>query len=349
MSSPSLEDEAYLILCNNATLPNELLGSIRDVRVEHEISVPGMFSFTLGMMSASGAWQGANLDVFKPGDTVAIRMGSGQLHQMIVGQITAIEPRFAADSVVTIRGFDRMYGLKFGTRTRVFENLSESDIAQDVAGSIGLRVRTEGRATTINSYVKQYRQSNYEFLIERCRQINYELMIDGTTLVFRPSGQGASPVRSLSYPKDLIHVDLDLRVPTAGSTVTVYGFNAETNETISAVSRGGTQSDLMGGQVNGYAMAARFPDSAITLERGDIANVEALQTIADAGYQTDLEAFIEGSASLNGDPDIVAGVNVKLDGLTDRFNGTYYVTSSVHAYDNDSGYTTEIKLRRTGA
>lgn len=349
MSSATLQTGSFNILLNGASLPSSTLAAIGDVRVEHEINVPGMFSFTLNMVGTNGNWQGVDLDTFAPGDDITILLGSRQLKRMIIGEITAIEPRFGDYSVATIRGFDRMYRLQFGTETRVFENLSDDAIVQQVARGAGLMVTTEGSTGTINTYVKQYRQSNYDFLLMRAGQIDYELTMNGTTLVFRPSAEGASPIRTLTFPKDVTTVDLDLRVPTAGSKVTVRGFNPETNEVLTAQSQGGTRRDLMGGTENGYQMAEDFPDSAITLERPDIADVKALQTIADARFQTDLSTFIEGGASLTGDPDIVAGVNLKLSGLSKRFDGIYYVTSSVHTYDDDRGYAVELKLRRSGA
>ena len=343
----SVRTGAFSILRQGQTLPVSVIAAIGTVSVTDEINVPAMFDFTISLNGPRAA-PAAVLDTFSPGDQVTIKMGLDSLTSVIVGEITAIEPRFGAYATATIRGFDRMYRLKFGNDTRVFENLSDNDIVNQVARGAGLAVRTEGIRTTINTYVQQRRQTNYDFLIRRAAAIDHELLMDGTTLLFRPCAEGKAPVRKLAYPRDVAQLNVNLRIPTKGSKVTVRSFDPATNKAIDATSRGATRQDTMGGTRNGYEVAAGFPDSAITLEEPSITSVAALQAVADAQFQANLNRFIEGGASLEGDARLKAGTNVSFSGLSKRFDGIYYVTSSTHSYDDAKGYTTDIKVRRTG-
>lgn len=338
----------FKILCNRSALPVPVVAAIRDVQVTSEINVPSMFSFTLSAQSEQGAWQNVNLDTFKPGDEVSLFLGLDTAQELITGNITAVEPSFAEYSTVTIRGFDHMYRLRFGTHTRTFENLSEGEIASQVARSCGLALEVQGQSGKINDWVLQNNQTNDAFLRQRSQMIDHELVMQGTTLVLRPSARGESPVRTLNYPRDLSQVSLNLRVPTEGEEVQVTGYDLESNQYITATASSGRPSDRMGGSRTGYQEAGDFPDSAIAIERPDIATVEALQEVAEAQYQRNLSRFIEGSASLQGDPDLVAGINIRLTGVSSRFNGTYYITQATHRYDDMTGYSTEIKLQRTG-
>lgn len=338
----------FKILRERAALPVPVVAAIRDVQVVNEINVPSMFSFTMSAQSDHGAWQGVNLDVFKPGDEITIFLGLDSAQELITGNVTAVEPSFAEYSTVTIRGFDRMFRLRFGTHTRSFEQLGDNEIVSQVARSAGLSVDARGTAGKVNDYVLQNRQTNYAFLLQRCQLLDHELLMKGTTLVFRPSAEGASPTRTLNYPKDLVRVAMNLKVPTQGDKVKVTGYDVETNQYISAESSSGSPSDLMGGTRTGYQEASDFPDSAVAIERPDISTAEALQEVANAQYQRYLNRFIEGTASVQGDPALTAGINLKLTGMSTRFNGTYYVTQSTHSYDDSTGYKTDIKLRRTG-
>ncbi|MFZ6765728.1 phage late control D family protein [Undibacterium sp. Di26W] len=325
------------------------MAAISDVSVQDEISVPSMFSFTFHIGGANGGFEGVDLDLFKPGDEITIFMGIGSARQLISGDITAIEPSFSTSSAsATIRGFDRMYWLKFGTRVKSYEMLSDSEIVVDVAKTSGLPVTPQGSADTINAYVLQDNISNYQFLLDRCRHLDYELLMAGTTLVFRPCAEGLGALRTLAYPRDLGSVDLNLKLPTSGASVTAIGYDAETNTIITAVAETPSQQDKMGGQQTGYQAAARFPDSGVTIECPNISDPAALQAVAEARYQELLKDFIEGQASLAGDSALVAGVNVKFSGLSARFDGTYYITSSTHRYDESTGYQCEIRVRRTG-
>ncbi|KQN26644.1 hypothetical protein ASE86_11260 [Sphingomonas sp. Leaf33] len=340
--------EAIGVLRNGTRLDEALLGSIRAVRIEQEINVPAAFSLTIALAGMTEAAQGAALDAFAPGDEVAIFIGRQRLTRIVVGRVTAIEPRLGDLSEATIRGFDQMYRLRFGEKVRVFENLADDAIAEDVARGAGVAIRVEGEAPTINAYVKQQHESDYDFLRRRAEAIDFELLVDGTTLVFRASGEGAAPVRALRYPREMTRVDLDLRVPIAGDSVVVRGFDPETNEPIEARSTGATPRDRMGGTMVGFDVADQFPDSGVEMVRQDVTNVEALQAIADARYQTALEDFISGTISLAGDPLLIAGANVSLAGLSGRFDGIYYITAATHSYDVDTGYQADLTVRRSG-
>lgn len=345
----SVQTGAFKILKNRTELSASMVAAIQNVCVQDEINMPAMFSFTLSIMSSSGAWQDVDLDAFKPGDDITIFLGlDSHMQQLISGNITAIEPHFSQYSTATIRGFDRMYRLKFGTRTKTYSNLNDNDLVTQVAQSCGLTVKLGGNPPEINTYVLQNNLSNYDFLRQRCEQIDYELLMSGTTLLFRPSAEGGNPKRTLNYPKDLSDVSLNLRIPTMGDEVKVTGYDIESNQAITATASSGTASDSMGGQETGYQAASDFPDSSILLEQPNISNAEALQAVANAQYQRNLCSFIEGNASIVGDPVLVAGVNIKLTGLSTNFDGIYYITSSTHRFDNDNGYTTDIKLRRSG-
>ncbi|WP_186263281.1 phage late control D family protein [Burkholderia gladioli] len=338
----------FRIMKNRQALSSAVSAAVSSVTVQHEINVPTMFSFTLNIVSSTGAWQDVNLDAFAPGDAISISLGIDTLTQLVTGEITAIEPHFSRYSTVTVRGFDKMYRLKFGTRTRTFQQASDTDIAAQVAADAGLAIDTQGRAGIVNDYVLQSNQTNYDFLMARCAQLNYELLMDGTTLVFRPGAEGASPVRTLNFPADVDDLDLKLRVPTLGQQVSVSSYDIVSNQPLSATVSSGTARDRMGGSETGYQAASSFPDSSVRYERPNIVTPEALQSVAAAQYQRNLTGFIEGRTSVLGDASLVAGINVRLTGLSQRFNGIYYITSSTHTFDVEDGYQTEFTLRRTG-
>ncbi|QDQ29372.1 phage late control D family protein [Chitinimonas arctica] len=347
---PSVQTGAFNMLLNRNRLPIPLLAAIHGVEVSNEINVPGMFSFQLNMVSPQGNWQGANLDTFQPGDQVTIQMGLEKLSTLIHGEISAIDPNFDSSySVATISGFDVMARLRFGNATRIYKNRNENEIAADVASNVKVDIRTPGLPIALNDCVWQRQQSNYQFLLSRAELIDYELVVDNSTLVYRPSAAGLSPVKTLGFPRDLKSVKLRLRVPTEGSVVTVMGFDPATNKVITADSDPNRVRVRMGGSEAGYQFGDDFPSSAIHITDLTLDKVEALQARADAAYLQNLNGFIEGDADLLGDPALVAGVNIKLTGLSKRFDGIYYVLASKHSYDDSSGYHTSLTLRRTGA
>lgn len=349
MASARVQTGGFQLLLNRRPLSPSVVAMVSSVEVSNEINVPGMFSFRFNMLSQQGNWQGADLDMFKPGDQVSVQMGLGTLATLITGRIYAIEPSFENYSVATISGFDTMASLRFGNHTKVFKELNENQIASQIAESSSVSISTPGMPVTLNTCVWQRQETNYHFLLGRCELIHYELVVEDTTLVFRPSAEGLSPVKTLAFPRDLRRVNIRLRVPTEGSDVQMLGFDPGTNQVIHAQSNPNTVRARMGGSEPGYDFIGSFPSAAMTVTDPSITTVEALQARANAQYMQNLGRFIEGDVELEGDVTLNAGVNIRLNGLSPRFDGIYYVRSSKHQYDDSSGYRTSLTLRRTGA
>jgi uncharacterized protein len=338
---------AMSVLHNGSALSSEIVDAIRSVRVVKEINVPSMFEITLNMQSNKGAWQYSDLDKFRPGDEFSVKLGLDQQRELMSGRITAIEPSFNERPTVTVRGFDAMHGLCFGTHTRTFLKQSEHGIVEAVARAANITVTTKGTPGAVHPYVLQNNESNYAFLLKRCAQCNYELVVDGKSLVFRPSAQGESSVKKLTYPRDIKALELALNVPTLGASVKAVGYDITTNRAVNVEASSATPKERMGGTETGYDTAGQFPPSATILERLDLSSPQALEELAKAHYEQYLSGFIEGTAYLTDDPEVTAGVNIKLDGLSKRFNGIYYITASTHSYVGGV-YSTELALRRSG-
>ncbi|QAU25014.1 phage late control D family protein [Dyella sp. M7H15-1] len=349
MCSARVETAAFQILLNGRPLANNLSSAITAVEVSNQLNVPGMFSFTFNLMSPQGNWQGVDLETFKPGAKVEVQLGIGQPKSLIKGQIYAIDPSFGPYSSATVSGFDAMARLRFGNHTRDYENMDENQIAITAAKSSQVKVVTPGAAVALNAWVCQSEQSNYDFILGRCKLIHYELVVSGTDVQFRPSAEGLSPVKTLSFPLNLHSVSLQLRVRTEGSSVKAVSFDPLTNQQIVAQSNPNTTRVKMGGSETGYDFSSDFPSASMALADYSITRVEALQAYANAEYLKNVGGFIEGSAELAGDPSLVAGVNVRLKGLSQSFDGIYYVQGSTHRYDLDSGYRTSLTLKRSGA
>lgn len=349
MCSARVGTASFQILVNGKPLAMSLLSAVSAVEVSNQINVPGMFSFTFSLLSSLGNAPGAGLETFKPGAKVEVRMGADQPVSLIKGQIYSIDPSFSASSTATVSGFDAMAKLRFGNHTRDFPEMDESEIATMAAKSSQVKLVTPGKPVTLNNWVCQSEQTNYDFILSRAKLIHYELVVDGDNVVYRPSAEGSGPVKTLNFPGGLKRASLQLRVPTEGSSVQAVSFDPLTNKQVSAQSNPNTVRTKMGGAETGYQYGSDFPSSDIVVADYSITSVEALQALADAEYLKNVSRFIEGDAELHGDPSLAAGMNIRLKGLSQSFDGIYYIQSSTHRYELDSGYHTVLKLRRSGA
>ena len=102
------------------------------------------------------------------------------------------------------------------------------------------------------------------------------------------------------------------------------------------------------------APITRLADAARDLGQREVAGslkaVEARAGVTEARALAALRRANWGanpaSVTLEGDPRMVAGINVKLRGWGAFFDGVYHVASSVHRLSRGEGYVTEPELRK---
>lgn len=341
----------YEIRIDGRRLEPEFDNSVRSVLIEDAINRPAMFRINLAFQGGTTGIDQLNRDffrVFSPGAEIEIAMGRTTRTPMFFGKITAIAPVFATPPHVEIRGYDRMYELRFGRKRRAYSRVKDSALAERVAGAAGLSVQTEDTGV-IHDYVFQNNQTDYEFLLERAERIDYELRVEDRTLQFKSPAETAAPEVTLTYESDLNRVSLEIRTLTEGSEIELRGWDQSRKQTLSGKAQIGDESvQPENGEQNGYQLsqsAFRAGGAAVIDEPlGDA--VEA-QRIAKAQYRKALREFITGDGECPGEPRIRAGRTIQLAGLGGPLDGTYYVVGSTHEFSDSAGYMTRFMVRRT--
>jgi len=343
----------FKVLINNSDLPAKAAQDIISVTVQEDVDAAGMF--TLRMID----WDMAQLEVtwaddplFSAGNEVQIQMGYvNQTATLMVGEITCIEPEFCADDVpvVVIRGHDRRHRLLRGRKTRSFSQVTDSDIASQIASGAGLIPTTDNTVVQLD-YVLQNNQSDFEFLQERARRYGYEVVVEDKAFYFRKRKNAGSADLTLGVGNDLI--EFYPRLSTLGQVgqVAVQGWSPNDKEAITAQSDSKDQTTTMGGTTSG-------PDSstnafgavrAVGVNRPVFTRAEA-ETIAKSRFNEMALTYITGEGVCVGRTDLRAGKVLQITGVGKRFSGLYYVTSTRHTYTPSHGYRTAFAVRRNAA
>ncbi|MGN6667264.1 MAG: phage late control D family protein [Trinickia sp.] len=350
MSEPAVSSGSYRLLRNGSPFDHY----VESIRVTHELSAPAMFEFVLPVQSIREPWIGMELKSVKPGDQISISLGRRLPEPIVTGDVTMLWPQLDASrgamSKIMVAGFDCMERLRFGTHTRTFEKYTDNSIMRSVAEQAGIGlIRIEGVAGKPIPYVLQDDESDYEFLGRRCAQRNYEMLVDGTTLVLRPSVEGLDAIKPLRYYEDFDKANLRLTVPRRGSSVSVHGYDLRSGESFEGKAQTSNLRQRMDGEQTGYDLAANvLPRSPVSLQRSDIASHDMAQEVADAQRARGISSFISGTIHLcPGDDSLTAGKNVDLVGMGGVFDGLYYISKSVHTYERGE-YETELEVRRSG-
>jgi phage protein D len=335
---------------NGAKLSNEARADLIGVSVLDDVEAAGMFTLTMACWDA-GLMQAKWIDdkLFREGNPVEISLGyRDQPKQLIAGEITAIEPEFAQGRppTLTLRGHDLRHRLMRSRRTRSFVETKDSDIAGRLASEAGLMPQVEDSRITL-PYVLQHNQSDFEFLMARAQRIGYEFLVRDRNLIFRPRKADGSELATLRREIELL--DFRPRLSTFGQIpeLEVRGWDPATKKEIVGKARAGDEARAMGDGAAGPSATRRAfdPPASARVDLPVHSQAEADQ-LARCGFVEMALGYVRAQGTCIGDPRLLAGTVVKIEGVGTRFSGRYYLTSVEHRYGPNDGYRTRFSARR---
>jgi len=340
---------------NGADAPEGLLDNILQISVKESINLSGMFTIIINNDYLSGAnnppWQYA--DLFEFGKKIKIGFTSSITENadfdeettayILEGEITAIETEFSetAQAPMIIRGYDTSHRLHRGRYSRSFQNVTDSDIVNQVIGEAGITAGTVSATTIVHEYVFQENQTNIEFLRERAARVGFELYIQDGKLNFRKPTQDQE--LSLKWLTD-IH-SFRVRVSTAEqvSSVEVRGWDYAKKKSIIST-KANAQVITTTDSGKGSATSTKFTvkPKMIVVDQ-PVFSANESDAIAQSLCDELGGEFVSADAKGEGNPKIRPGRVVKLANMG-SYSGSYYVTETHHLF-RENRYTTEFTVR----
>jgi len=325
---------------NNAS--EEIMDSLISMEVDDSLLLPDMFSIHL--RDPSFKW--TDSDDFKLGKVVELAVrGEGSTTKLLAGEITALEPEFSqlAGPSLRIRGYDKSHRLHRARQTKTYVQMTDSDIAQNIARDCGLRVQVDS-TREVHEYVCQDNQTDMEFLQDRAQRIGYRMYVEDDTLNFRQTPESEPETPVLEWGNDLLDFEARLTTAQQVTEVNVRGWDPKTKKEI--IGRATTPQDTP--QVGESRSGGEAAKRAFNIESKEIVTNRpvASQAEADALAQSICDemgnAFIQAEGTCFGNPKVHAGAIIEIKGVGQRFSGRYRVTHVLHRYDLDRGYTTHF-------
>jgi phage protein D len=340
----------FTVRVNGAPLPEQAAADLIRVTVLDDVDAPGMFAVTIV------AWDTAQMKakwiddaLFREGNPVEIAFGYGdRTSTCFSGEITGLEPDFpeSRPPTLTVRGYDRRHRLMRSRRTRSFTNCKDSDVASEVATNANLRPRVEDSGVTL-PYVLQNNQTDLEFLAMRARRINFEVVVRDQDLLFRQ--RKIAEETELTLRREVELLEFCPRLTTLGQVprLEVRGWDPAQKEEIVGEASVGDEPKLMAGSISGPSATSRaFDTSASARVTAPVQSQEEATAMAKRGFTEMALSYIYADGVCIGEPSLRAGTVVKIEGIGERFSGSYYVTSVEHSFKPKQGYRTSFSSRR---
>ncbi len=266
------------------------------------------------------------------------------------GRILGLEAHFpeGRPPALTVLAEDRFQDLRMTRRTRTFDDLSDSDIINQIAGDHSLTPNIDLSGPT-HKVLAQVNQSDLAFLRERARALAAEIWIEGSTLYAKSRTRRGSSALRLAYGRDLREfsalADLaNQRTGIAASGWDVAGKSALRFEATESVIQNELNGDTSGVSILNSALGQR---KELLAHAVPLTSQEA-QAVAEAYFKMSARRFVVGRGVAETTAQLRVGAYLELQGLGPLFNGKYYLAEVQHLYDGARGIRTEFTAERPG-
>lgn len=373
-------DEAYApqieVIIDDQSLPENILLDVIELRVTLQRDELGGFTMQLANhfevpeslddaedKDAERKFRHSDdtrFDVFKP---ISVKLGYvGRMVTLFVGEITMLQPAFPSSGMptFTVTGTDILQRLRRskpdGDTSKSFKDLADWEIAARIAERhhLPFSARSNRTGAKNSQPVMQRDMDDLQFVLYLAKRNDYECAViiedNKPKLYFgkatdKRDGTAVTQV-GLKYGESLISFTPKLRIASQVAKVTVRGWNSRTKQKFEYTAtakdlpktggKGTSGPELVEKQVG--AKEERIVDRPVQSQ--EETRTLAIQLLTETANQ-----FLSGSGETMGAPEIIPGVNLELDGLGGRYDGTYYVTKAEHVF-GASGYTTSFDVER---
>jgi Bacteriophage probable baseplate hub protein len=301
----------------------------------------------------------ANFDdpVWKKGNLLEVSWGypgdMSPARQVVIQKVTGFQ-------TLAIEGYATSVLMNKIARCRVFENVRRSDVVRKIARENGYGDTAQDIEDTepILPIVTQARMTDAQLLRRLADREGFQFYVDFDGLHFHRRRLGQRPIRVLRWftaPEvgEVLSINIENDVTAKPGAVSVRGRDPIGKRDIA---ERGSNAET---QRESLAPVIEIVDpetGATRLERRNIAEDirptaestgATAKREADARYRGAQQLTVELTATVLGDPSLLAKTVVEMQGISLRLSGKYYVKEAKHRIDG-SGYTVEIKCLRDG-
>jgi hypothetical protein len=259
------------------------------------------------------------------------------------GTITGFEAEFPEHGPpeLVVLAEDVFLQARMARRTKVYDSIALADLAQRFAADLGLTPVISGLSEGLGTLV-QLDESDLAFLRRMLARYDADLQVVGTELHVAPRGEVRRGAITLELHSQLLSARVLADLSHQVTQVTVAGWNAIQGQRVTGRSSGahaGPGQGSSGADLLRQALSERahhIAHLAVTTE------AEA-RAAADAAFDARARRLVVIEGLAEGNSTLRVGTHVTINGLSPRFDNTYYVVRACHTFNQERGYQTSFE------
>lgn len=284
------------------------------------------------------------------GTEIAVSVGpSHRARRVFRGWISAIQADFTEGHEPEVVAFaeDELMSLRMTRRNRTYRNMSDADVAREIAGFHGLRADVDVDGPTFD-VIQQWSVSDLAFLRERAGRMQAELSCTDGVLHLRTRTHRSGTPITLVQGNHLISLEVRADLAHQRTGVRVCGFDAAAREAVDEeCGAESIEAEIAGGRTGPCVLERAFGRRISHRVR----EVPLTTLVARAWARAEMlrrgRGFVRARGVTRGTPEMSVGSRLTLERVGAPFEGPdYYVTRVRHTYDLAEGHRTHFEAER---
>jgi phage protein D len=341
----------------------DLEKDIDQIEVEQDITLPDAFSLHIrdrrhdlpdqpgaaSHLQQAGINVGAVVEVILAGVSAETPPGpEAQQRTVFKGEVTSIEGSYdLVGSFVTVRGQDKSHRLHRLRTTSAHESKADGDLVRQGLSAAGLSADTvDSPSGLTHKHFIHANLTEQEFLTARGKATGRHFNVDAEGKTNYASDTGVQPSgATLRWDEHLTAFYPRVTVPTYDK-VEVRGWNHAASQAGDRLLK--HQADAtskVGAQVGSPSPAKVQPafGTAKHVHPTHLTTLKEVELAATSLAESFGGTYAEATAVADGDARLEAGKTVEIDGVSQEFNGKWFITSARHVMGAD-GFETHLVL-----
>lgn len=315
---------------------------VLEVRVELQSRLPARCTVRI----ADPELELVDTDSFPLGGELEVLMASpGETTPASVfkGQVATLEPEFDRhEALLVVRAYDRAHRLTRTRRTDTFQQMSYSDIARTLASRCSLTAGTIDGAGGALPFFQQSNETDWELLWRMADEVGFEVYVEDRALNFRKAGTTSGSAVELTWGDNLLELRPRVTGVQQADSVEVRGWDPKTKEPIVATATPATTAASIG--IERSSASGPLGGGKVVIADVPVQTDAHATKLAESVAAQLADAFVEADGVAIGDPQLKPHRKIDVEGVGERFGGTYTLTSVTHVVRAGRGYETRFAV-----
>jgi phage protein D len=320
-------------ICGINIKQEEPLG-LSSILVEDHVDMIGLAEITIvgtDEFDWSNVSMGGDVEVILGGDDATL----------FTGFVTALRHQFVrGEQRLTVQAMDPLIKLASSRVVKVYEEMSDSDIASKIISDGGCSSGTVDSTSGQSPHVFQRNESNLVFLRRLAARNGYIVQSTSDGKVDFKSAQFSGT--ALEIPQgSILSFDYSFGVRNIPEKLTVYGWDPATKERVEGSASSGDIQTIGGGS-NALSDLGDIWKGDSYISDVLVTSQDGASSIASGELNRLSRQFLRGKATVLGNASLRAGMNIKFTEQAPGFGPEAFVISTRHRVMGSGGFVTEL-------